>query len=70
MTTITITTKALRAGSWVDGVWQPGGQLLATLTTDASPAMVSDIVSRLLRADPARPGLDAEEAWAVDIETT
>lgn len=59
---IEIRTKALRAGKWVDGVWEPAGQLLAELEIADGHPMLTQIMVRLERGAG-----DDDEPWEVTI---
>lgn len=72
MKTIEIREKALGAGKWVGGVWQPAGALIATIqiAEPIHPALLRELLGRIERpATPVR-GLVDEVEWTTEVTET
>lgn len=63
-TKIEISTKALRGGRHVNGVWEPYGQVIARLYVAQPDGEVAEEIAARLRAAPALDG----ESWAVEVQ--
>jgi hypothetical protein len=69
MKTIEIRTKALHAGKWVAGTWQPAGTLIATIqiAEPIHPRVLRELLGRIERPAPPVTGLEDEEEWTVEV---
>lgn len=65
MKTIEIRVKANHAGKWINGEWQPAGQLIARLQYEGPQSNLQEVLNRLCRPAPPHPGLPDEEEWEV-----